>query len=420
MTTFLPLMRQSERGDFESCPKKWDWRWNEGYVPINPPLGALWFGTMWHLLWATVYTPPAGADGFTRSLTKPSEIHALWDDLTKESYTSVSGDPYFGDDKELEWNDACALGHIMIDGQLAEWNLDPAYEVLMPESRFSMNIPYTAEQKLKLVASAGKDWTVWGKNPKTVWGKNPKHITKLVGTYDLPIRDHTDHGTPKPKMLDWKTTARRTNEKQLNKDNQTGTYLLTATLALRAMGYISEKETCEYMIFSFARKAKPPEQTKLVDEQGRVRNNPQKNHYQLALKLSDADMKGLKIADLHAISQKMDITVYGEVSKNQGSPLFWRDVVRRNRANRANQLRRIAEEAEVMALMRAGELPITKSPAEHCNWCPFTDVCDIDEDGGDTEVFFNDVFRREDPYADHRAGADNSKKSLLERELSKR
>ena len=111
----------------------------------------------------------------------------------------------------------------------------------------------------------------------------------------------------------------------------------------------------------------------------------------------------------------MKLTVFGEVSKNQGSPLFWREVVRRNKANRANQMRRMADEAEMIALARGGLIPILKSPGDHCNWCPYTDLCDIDEDGGDTETFIKDVFKYEDPYGDHRAGAENSKRSILDR-----
>lgn len=399
----LPIMRQSERGDFKMCPAKWNWRWNEGLVPTTPRQDARWFGTMWHLLWATVYTPPAGKDGFTRAITNPAEIHQLWDTLTKNAYTTVAGSPYWGDDQELEWNDACTLGHVMIDGQLKEWNLDPGWEVLGPEKRFSMKIKYNDFQ-LDQFAQTGF--------PRGL--PEGAYITKLVGTYDLPVRDHNEAGTPKCKVVDWKTTSRRENLKQLNKDDQTGTYLISAAAYLRSQGIIKKDEPIDYMVFSFARKAKPPEETKLVDEYGRVRNKPQKNHYQLALKFSDADMKGLKIADLEAISQKMGITVFGEVSKNQGSPLFWRDIVRRNQHNRQRQMDRIADEAEVMARIRGGDLPVIKSPGDHCNWgCDYSDLCDIDEDGGDTERFIKDVYKYEDPYADHRAGAKNSKESIL-------
>ena len=190
--TDLPIMRQSERGDFKQCVQKWVWRWNDWLVPQMPNFGALWFGTMWHLLWATVYTPPAGADGFTRAITRPSEIHALWDELLGDVYTTVSGQPFWGDDQEFEWNDAKTLGHLMIDGQLSEWKLDPAWEILGPEKRFSTLVPYNGYQT-QVIYDHGELFKDSPFGP---------HITRLVGTYDLPIRDHTDEGTPKCKVVD--------------------------------------------------------------------------------------------------------------------------------------------------------------------------------------------------------------------------
>lgn len=415
MTTVdLPLMRQSERGDFKQCMWKWDKRWNDGLVPAMQKLDALWFGTLWHLLWATVYTVPEGKDGFTRTIVEPSEIHALWDELTKNAYTTVSGQPYWGDDQEIEWNDAQVLGHSMIDGQLQEWKLDPGWEVLCPEQRFSARIPFNPSQK-EFWKGGDSDLA------QALSGAFPagNAITRMVGTYDIPIRDHNEPGNPVVKIVDWKTTSRRESLKQLNKDDQTGTYLITARAALNGLGLISKDEVVEYMIFSFARKAKPPTETKLVDEFGRIRNKPQKNHFVLAINTkAGAEIvteKSESIKSLEAIANEMKLIVFGEVSKNQGSPLFWRETVRRNKANRENQLRRIADEAEMIALAREGVIPILKTPGDHCNWCPFTDLCDIDEDGGDVDTYIKDVFKYEDPYADHREGADNSKRSVLGR-----
>ena len=131
MTVDLPLIRNSERSDFKTCPQKWYWRWVEGLVPKLPTMGALWYGTIWHLLWATVYTPPAGADGFTRGITEASEIHALWDELAKDAYTTVSSAPYFDDDKEREYWDAISLGHIMIG------TANSSSGILTPATKFS-------------------------------------------------------------------------------------------------------------------------------------------------------------------------------------------------------------------------------------------------------------------------------------------
>lgn len=140
MTISLPLIRNSERSDFKSCPKKWQWRWVDGLIPAMPKQDARWFGTIWHLLWATVYTPP-GKDGFVRGVTSHDEIHALWDELTKNAYTSVSGQPYFGEDDEMEFNDACVLGHLMIDGQLKNGILILALKCLCQNKDFDWVSP---------------------------------------------------------------------------------------------------------------------------------------------------------------------------------------------------------------------------------------------------------------------------------------
>jgi PD-(D/E)XK nuclease superfamily len=403
MTTIpLPLMRNSERNDFKQCPAKWNWRWNLGLVPAMPRQDARWFGTLWHLLWATVYTPPEGKDGFTRAITNPAEIHELWDKLTKDAYVTVSSGPYFDEDKEREYWDAIELGHFMIDGQLKKWRLDPGYEVLMPEQRFHAKIPYNARQI--------ETYDMGSFNPRVPWLPTGKFICEGRGTFDLPIRDHTD-GRALVRILDWKSTNRKDNLKQANKDDQIGMYIGVSTGFLRAAGLIPTNEAVQGAIWSFAKKAKPPDPSK-VDDEGRVRNNPQKKHYLEALREAKIDVPGMdkfKIDDLASLANDAKIKVWGEVSARQGGPLFWREVIQRNKANRLRQISRIADDAEAIALVRSGNAPVTKNPAEHCNWCDYTDLCDIEEDGGDTEGFIRDAFKYEDPYADHREGAFNSK-----------
>ena len=36
---------------------------------------------------------------------------------------------------------------------------------------------------------------------------------------------------------------------------------------------------------------------------------------------------------------------------------------------------------------------ITKNPDQHCAWCDLKELCDVDENGGDTEQFIKDVFQ---------------------------
>lgn len=390
----LPLIRNSERSDFKSCPARWNWRWRMGLVPAMPKQDARWFGTIWHLVWAEYMTPPKGTErNPKRGFIRGRDPHETWDEATKDAFVMMAATPFFDDDKEKEFIDARDLGHIMIDGHMKLYQGDPGFEVLMPEQRFSANIFYTEDQLNRRV--------------NEIMGEG-KHIAKIVGTFDLPIRDHTDD-RGRIKILDWKTTNKSTNLKQLNKDDQTGTYIGVATGFLRGAELIKPTEAVEGMIFSFARKAKPPEN---VDENGVVRNKPTKAHYVAALCHLGITEKDT-IAACEAVASLNNITVWGEPSKNQGAPLFWRESVTRNKANRLRQIKRIAEDAEVMQLMRMDKLPILKTPGEHCNWCDFSDLCDIDEDGGDVEDFIKAVYKVENPYADHEDGARNSKESVV-------
>jgi hypothetical protein len=398
-----PLLRNSERKDFKECQQKWWWGWEEGWVPKAPLQNAAWFGTCWHLLWAEVYTPP-GNDGFVRGISNHSEIHELWDTIMKDAYVKIAAFPYFDEDAERDFVDAQELGHIMINGQLAQWNLDPAWEVIAPEQRFRFNVPFNSRQK----EASSKDF--WGGFGYPRGPHAGDHIVTVIGTFDLTVFDHAS-GKRQPKVIDWKTTRDRRTMKSLNKDDQLGTYISVINSFLKSKGLINKDEEVRDFIFSFARKAKPMDGVR--DEQGRLRNNPQIKHYKEALTfMSESDFKGINLTQLAAIAAKAGIKVYGEISKNQGAALFWRDIVRRNKANRLRQISRIADDAQVMASVRNGILPITKNPGDHCNWCTFNDVCDIDEDGGDTETFLNDFFKKEDRYADHREGAINSKESV--------
>lgn len=359
----IPLVRNSERESFNTCHQQWWWRWNMGLVPAMPKQDARWFGTGWHLVWAEKYTPPPGKDGFTRADVNP---HDTWDQFCQNTYAKIAAFPYFSEDDEKEYVDAVVLGHNMIDGQLAQWNLDPGFEVLMPEQRFKANIPFNIRQRDMPLSH-------WVRLGYPRGGASGGIIATAVGTLDLPVRDHTD-GQGTITMLDWKTTRDRRNLKQMNKDNQFGTYISVTTGYLRKLELITDKEAVERGIISFARKAK-------------IDNRPTNDAGQYLNK-------------------------DGSVSKVQGSPRFWREVVQRNKANRLRQITRIADDVEHMQAVRLGVMPVTKSPSDHCNWCDFTDLCDVDEDGGDVEGFIKDVYRTEDPYADHQAGARNSKETV--------
>jgi hypothetical protein len=161
----LPLIRNSERADYKTCPAKWNWRWNMGLVPKMTKQDARWFGSIWHLLWATVYTPP-GKDGFERAIIKTTEIHQLWDELSKDAYTTVSSAGYFDDDKEREFWDAIKLGHFMIDGQINKWRARPRLRSSDSGATFQRENPVQSSpasaSRISLAATGIPPWQpVW-------------------------------------------------------------------------------------------------------------------------------------------------------------------------------------------------------------------------------------------------------------------
>ena len=352
----LPLIRNSERYSFKRCQQAWHWGWNIGLVPRQTRQDARWFGTGIHLALAEYYTPPPGKDGFTRG----RDLLESWAEFCNGTQAMLKAGDWYDDNAEWEFIEAKKLGEIMLTEYLKMYGSDPHWEVLMPETRFEANIPFTADQTKRGV-------------PEKLFPDATFNIAKIVGTFDMPVRDHS---FPKPRIMvvDHKTTGKRENTKHLVKDDQAGTYIAVGTGYLRHLGLIEKSEAIDGMIFSYLRKAKPPEKPR--NAQGQVLNKD------------------------------------GSVSKVQPAPLFWREQVMRGKANRMRQVKRIAEDAEQIAMARQGLLPILKSPGEHCNWCDFSDLCDIDENGDDVEGFMEAVFKRQDQYADHREGAVNSKESV--------
>lgn len=354
MENYIPLVRNSERLSFKRCQQAWHWGWNLGLVPRNTRQDARWFGTGIHLVLAEYYTPP-GRDGFTRG-RHPLET---WEEFCAGQNAILKAGDYYDDDAEYEFVQAKDLGESMLTEYLANYGDDSHWEVLMPETRFEANIPFTRDQIRRGV-------------PEKLL-MDDKTITKIVGTFDMPV---IDHSFPKPRVMvvDHKTTNKRENTKHLMKDDQAGTYIAVGTGYLRHLKLIDQNEAIDGMIFNYLRKAKAPDKPR--NAAGQVLNKD------------------------------------GSVSKVQPAPLFWREQVMRGKVNRMRQIRRIAEDAEAMAYARQGDVPILKSPGEHCNWCDFSDLCDIDENGDDFDGFVEAVFKRQDQYADHREGAVNSKTSL--------
>lgn len=373
----LQMLRTSERATFKRCPWAWEQSYIHGLQPTQGNLGALWFGTGIHLAMAEWYIPGS---------KRGTDPVITWEKYCDDEYRTVKS---IRDDGEAEWIDAKKLGTAMLKGYLAEYGEDDDWEIIAPEQRFSAVVPH----------------------PDT-----GKPIVKYVGTFDGVFRQKS---TGYLYLMDHKTAGViRTNH--LFNDEQAGSYLTVAEHSLREQGLIGKKEKIRGILYNFLRKTVPNDD-RPKNPDGLYTNKPTKAHYAAQLaeefgpvdEVSGLEWMKLSLSALQETARDEGIEVYGEVSKNQGTPVFHREVVRRTKAEKKRMIRRIGEEAIVMGMARDGSLPILKSPGEHCSWCQFKDLCAVDEQAGDTEDFMKYTYKVVDPYSDHRDGAENSKTSLV-------
>lgn len=382
--TQLPLLRQSERATFKRCPQRWYWGYVQELEPISPKgMEVADFGTIFHVCLAEYYLP-----GLKRG-PHPAET---WQKLASEVKASVR---VMGDDElAAKWEDFYELGLQLCDEYVKRYGGDPHWDVLDAERRFSVLIPDVREKRVE------------SKKGRRIY----KPIVRLVGTIDLCVRDLNQErkGRPLIKMVDHKTAA-RIETHHLTLDEQPSTYIAVGTHALREQGLIEQDEAIAGMEWNFIKRASIDNRPR--DEKGQARNNPQKKHYEAEIgQLLEKPVAKYKIDELEVIATAHNITVYGDVSADQSGDNFLRHFVPRNPAERQRQIVRISEEARVMGMVRSGQLPVLKTPQKDCVYCPFFDLCEIDEGGGDTEYFIETTMKHRDPYADHQEGADNSKK----------
>ncbi len=291
------------------------------------------------------------AEWYVKGTKRGKPLLDTWENFVGENYNTISIGPYFD---KAEFVEAKALGVEMLSEYEKFYHGDPEWDVISTEQRYRMKI----------------------KN------EHGGVATVLVGTFDAVIRDRNR----KVWMLDHKTARNRITMNHLIKDEQAGTYVSVGTLVLRQQGLIGPDEVVHGIIYNFLRKGMRPRHTGKGPRAGTLKEQNEKGEF---------------------------LNLDGSVSSTQPSPFFARDWVIRNTFERKRQLERIREESEHMALLRNGGLPLLKTPGEHCGWCDFKDLCDVDEQGGDVEQFKKAAFRIRDPYADHRAGAKNSKVSVL-------
>jgi hypothetical protein len=274
-----------------------------------------------------------------------------WDRLANQHISVIKTQELVNDELVNKWEDFHELGLQLAEAYVEHYQGDPHWDVLDAERRFAVTIP---------------DVRVPPKIHNGKRGFTP--ICTLVGTFDLCYRDLSDGLV---KMVDHKTaTAIYTGHLAL--DPQASTYIAVATHALREQGLIGPKEIVKGMEYNFIRK-------------GKVDDRPQNERGEYLNK-------------------------NGSVSKQQGRPLFQRYFVPRTLKERQRTIVRISQESAIMADIAAGKIPIVKNTARDCAFCKFYDLCELDEAGEDTQYFKETVFKKHDPWFDHRPEAINSKK----------
>jgi PD-(D/E)XK nuclease superfamily len=375
----VPIIRTSERRAFKRCPQLWWWAWRMGLVPLGQIAPALWLGTGVHIGLAGWYSGP----GLKRG-PEPAETFDKW---AANEIQYIKTSDKFGNGKEAVIEEKLVpgreLGIAMLEGYLEEYGRDDSWSVIEPERAGQVDI------------------------------MDPDYPEKLLAiyafTYDLVYRDLSNDRI----MLGEHKTAASIVTAHLPLDPQAGSYFLIAQPHLRQEKLIGPKEKLYGITYNFLRKALPD--TRPKNAEGYATNKPLKADYIKALLEEEPDLadipKPLEKWTLEALAAKANewgLTVYGEVSKKQQGPLFLREEVHRTQHERATQYRRIQTDAVLMDQYRTGALALTKNETMDCRFCPFFDMCILDEGKADAEEYRESMYAVRDPYADHRKSTEES------------
>lgn len=335
----IQMLRSSERKVFKECPQRWWWSAVEGLIPNNVNSGAFWFGSGVHIAMAEYYIP---------GVKRGRPLEETWREYCKGTHNNVRVET---EDGEVAYEKAVELGASMMQYYEKVTQGDPHWEVLSPEQRFKVVVPYRNDRS--------------------------KPLVMYVGTYDLVIRDLNDG---RPKLVDHKTAGALPSQGDLTVldiDDQAGPYITFSAFSLRREGIIGPRENIRGMEYNFLVKRK---------EDQRPQN---------------------------AAGQYLNKD--GSVSKVQPPAPFLRHYVPRTAPARKRQIERVQDDATMMALVRSGEAPVLKNTGKDCKFCQFFEMCRVDENGGDIDSMKSLMYHKGDPYADHRDGALNSKTTLANR-----
>ena len=384
MVTQLPILRTSERRAFKRCPAKWWWAYREGLKPKGAEKTPLWFGTGVHLGLAEWYQPG------TKRGPHPAETFAKFGGDAVTMIKTSDAD----EEQVAQYVDGKELGIAMLEGYVRRYGTDPQWEFIQAEQAFDLDVPWP------------------GSDRQSVWEvEDGQVMLRYAGTFDGVYRDLA---TGRLELLETKT-AKAIQTSHLSLDDQAGSYWAVASYTLAKRGLIKPGERLSGINYNFLKKALPDDRPR--DAEGYATNKPTKQHYIAALRdkvtngrttpITAQELAKLKVEDMEILARELSLTVLGDRSKVQPSPLFLREMVHRTSEERRTQLRRIQDEALHMQAVREKLLPVIKNPTRDCVWdCDYFTMCELQERGGDFETHKSVAYRRQDPYADHRKSTD--------------
>lgn len=370
----LPILRTSERKSFKNCQWQWWYVYVEGLQKKGARRGALWFGEGVHLALEKWYIP-----GTERGV----DPVVTWLDYCREA-----GDAIRIEDDEgefLTWVEAKDLGLAIIKHMLEIRGDDDEWEIISPEQTVEVLI----------------------ENPK----KPGEVLVRYVGTFDIVARNLR---TGQIWLWDHKT-AKVIKVTHLKMDEQAGSYWAIAEPALKEAGVMKPNEKLRGILYNFIAKSPPDERPRNAD--GLYCNKPVKKDYlealaglydgqwaeqgdptELPVEMTEKGLKLLKLPELQVLAKREGVEVFGEPSKVQPAKRFHREEVQRSPKARQRQLVRIADDYAQIKAVRDGQFTATKNPGDHCNWCSMKTLCEIDEEGGDTDEIIEFMYEKHDPY----------------------
>lgn len=357
----LVLMRNSERSTYRDCGLKWHWSYNLRLASPRSK-GALTFGSMCHDALEVYYPPgkkrgPHPAQTFIELFDAQPEKFDQWDD-------------------EGNRVPARDMGIAMLEGYVDEYGQDINIEILQPEIPMQIDII----------------------------DRHGNYVCTWVGKGDAAYRDLT---TGRVGFLEHKTAKIVPDEVPVNSGygDQGLAYYWAGEQWFRHQGWLKKNEHLSHIEFNWLRKGLPDARPK--NAEGLALNKPSKAALTTACELAGLPSKGtidvLVGRLLLSGWTQSDVDLLGEVSKTQSSKLFHRFRLDFGPGQLAMINQRMRDEARMMAMARAGEIPILKNPNKDCSWkCEFKDACELHEMGADFQSILDLEMVKWDPYEDHK------------------